>query len=216
MFDKIIRLISDPIYYSYRLQAKIDRKRLLAKYSKLARLAGFKKLYFVLSLDCDTLDDIKVVEDLHSRLMAMGVNPVYAVPGELLKKGEIIYRRISDFGGEFINHGYREHTYFDSKKGEYASCFFYDQLSLTRIREDIIKGDACLKETLGITAQGFRLPHFGTYNKADQLQFVHSILQELGYRFSSSTAPVYAFRYGPIFRKFGVWEIPVSGMASFL
>ena len=82
------------------------------------------------------------------------------------------------------------------------------------MREDIVRGDACLKETLGITPKGFRAPHFGTYQKPRDLRFLHAVLRELGYSFSSSTIPLYAFRYGPVFDRFGIRELPVCGRAS--
>ncbi|MBU1666566.1 MAG: polysaccharide deacetylase, partial [Gammaproteobacteria bacterium] len=44
--------------------------------------------------------------------------------------------------------------------------------------------------------------------------FQHAVLQELGYTFSTSTVPLFAYRYGPAFRKFGVLELPVSAMGS--
>jgi len=180
----------------------------------LARNAGFDQLYFTLSFDCDTMDDIAVVWDVHSRLLDMGIRPTYAVPGELLIKGEKIYRRILEAGGEFINHGYTEHTYFDTARGEHASCFFYDQLPVATVEEDIRNGDRCLREFLGYPVQGFRAPHFGTFQKVSQLDFLHAVLAELGYLFSTSTVPLYGFRYGPLFKEFGLCEIPVSGMAD--
>jgi hypothetical protein len=82
------------------------------------------------------------------------------------------------------------------------------------VREDIINGDRNLRATLGIAPQGFRAPHFGTFQKPAQLRFQHSVLRELGYAFSTSTLPLYAYRFGPAFRDFGVLELPVSGMGS--
>lgn len=62
--------------------------------------------------------------------------------------------------------------------------------------------------------QGFRAPHFGTFQRPDQLRFQHGVLRELGYAFSTSTVPLFSFRFGPAFRDFGVLELPVSGMGS--
>jgi len=149
-----------------------------------------------------------------SRLRDIGVTPVYAVPGELLKEAAHIYGRIAEAGGEFINHGNREHTYFDTAHGRYASCFFYDQLPAETVREDILAGDRSIRSALGIAPEGFRAPHFGTFQKPAQLRFQHGVLREFGYRFSTSTLPLYAYRFGPAFRDFGVLELPVSGMGT--
>ncbi len=170
--------------------------------------------FFILSFDCDTEEDIAVAWDVHQTLQEMGILPVYAVPGELLKKGADVYRKIHETGAEFINHGGRAHTYFDAKAQRHVSNFFYDQQPLTILREDILIGHDTLKNVLGITAQGWRTPHFGTFQKSEHLKFLYSTLLELNYTFSSSTSPVMAYRNGPIYKKNGIIEIPVSGVYS--
>lgn len=214
MLAKIGAALTNPYRLLYTLRAQAGRDGLYRRYRRLAEKAGFRRLYFVLSFDCDTHEDSGTVLKVHSRLRDLGITPAYAVPGELLNKSERIYRQIAEAGGEFINHGYRDHTYFDKARGRYASCFFYDQLPLETVREDIVQGDRNLRATLGITPKGFRAPHFGTFQKPSQLRFQHAILQELGYSFSTSTLPLYAYRFGPAFREFGLLELPVSGMGS--
>lgn len=172
------------------------------------------KSYFILSFDCDTEEDISVVLDVHSKLEQIGITPVYAVPGELLKKGEKVYRKIYEKGAEFINHGGCEHTYFDKEKQRHASCFFYDKQSQKNLRSDIILGHKILNDVLGITPEGWRTPHFGTFQKQEDLKFLYDTLKELNYTFSSSTSPFMAYQYGPLFKKEGIIEIPVSGIYS--
>lgn len=214
MLGKVGALLANPYRLLYSLRAQAGRDALDRRYRRLAERAGFRKLYLVLSFDCDTNEDAENVLSVHCRLRDMGVTPVYAVPGEILNKGERVYRKIAEAGGEFINHGFRDHTYFDKAHDRYASCFFYDQLPLETVRNDIIEGDRNLLSTLGIQAKGFRAPHFGTFQKPAQLRFQHGVLQELGYTFSTSSLPLYAYRFGPAFRDFGVLELPVSGMGS--
>jgi hypothetical protein len=36
----------------------------------------------------------------------------------------------------------------------------------------------------------------------------------MGYKYSSSTPPSYAFKYGPMFKRFGLLEFPLSGVFS--
>jgi hypothetical protein len=214
MLKKIGALLTDPYRLLYAFRAQAGRHGLDRRYRRLAEQKGFRELYLVLSFDCDTREDAETVLKVHDRLGGLGVAPVYAVPGELLNKGERVYRKIAEAGGEFINHGYREHTYFDTARGRYASCFFYDQLPLETVREDIVAGDRNLRSTLGIQPKGFRAPHFGTFQKPAQLRFQHGVLKDLGYTFSTSSLPLYAYRFGPAFRDFGVLELPVSGMGS--
>ncbi len=168
--------------------------------------------YLILSFDCDTEEDITCALSVHSKLQEMGITPVYAVPGELLKKGEKGYRKIYETGAEFINHGGCEHTYFDVEKARHASCFFYDQQLQEDLRNDIISGHNILQNVLGITASGWRTPHFGTFHKPEDLKFLYSILNELCYSFSTSTSPMIGYRHGPLFKQDGIIEIPVTGI----
>ena len=94
------------------------------RYAKLFQAFPSSSSILTLSFDCDTDQDIDVVWDVHSRLMDINILPVYAVPGDLLKRGEKVYTRIFETGAQFINHGGREHTYFDKKLNRHASCFF--------------------------------------------------------------------------------------------
>ena len=214
MLKKITTALADPHRLLYTLRAGACRESLDRRYHRLAEQAGFRGLFLVLSFDCDTPEDAVTVVGVHERLKDIGVTPVYAVPGEVLKADVKIYRRIAEAGGEFINHGFHHHTYFDTARGRYASQFFYDELPLETVRSDIIEGDRNLRSILGIAPRGFRAPHFGTFQKPAQLRFQHAVLRELGYAFSTSTLPLYAYRFGPAFRDFGVLELPVSGMGS--
>ena len=212
--DKVRRAVRDPRATGYALRGKLTPDALFRRYAARARGAGLDRVYFVLSFDCDTEDDIAVVWDVHSRLADMGVQPVYAVAGDLLRTGEKVYRRIRETGAQFINHGNRKHTYFDDALGRHASCFFYDEEPREDIRGDIMGGDETLRAVLGVEPIGFRTPHFGTFQRREQLVFLHGVLKELGYRFSTSTVPLHGFRHGAIFDAFGLPEIPVSGCAT--
>lgn len=214
MLRKIGSVLTNPYRLLYSFRARAGRDGLDRRYRRLAEQAGFRQLFLVLSFDCDTPEDADTALKVHDRLKGLGVSPVYAVPGEILNKGEQVYRKIAQAGGEFINHGFRDHTYYDKARGLYASCFFYDQLPLETVRDDIVQGDRNLRSTLGIEPKGFRAPHFGTFQKSAQLRFQHNVLKELGYSFSTSTLPLYAYRFGAAFRDFGVLELPLSGMGS--
>jgi hypothetical protein len=214
LVQRIKTALTNPLSALYHVRGRLSSRSLFERYGELARNSGVEHVQLLLSFDCDTEDDIATVWDVHSRLRDLGVNPVYAVPGELLQQGEAVYRRVLEAGGEFLNHGFTQHTFFDEEKGRHASCFFYDQLERETVREDIVRGDECLQKVLGVKARGFRTPHFGSFQKPEQLRFMHGVLKSLDYQFSTSTSPLYGFRYGPVFTKFGVRELPVTGMAS--
>lgn len=197
-----------------RLRARVPRRlRALAEGRRAGR-AGLDRPYLVLSFDCDTEEDAAVAWEVHERLAGLGVQPVYAVPGELLQRGEETYRRIAATGAEFINHGHTEHTFFDTQSGRHASCFFYDQLPRAMVRDDVIAGDRTVTEVIGQRPRGFRAPHFGTFQRPDELAFLHGILEELGYAFSSSTMPAHKLRYGPVHRCGSLVELPVTGFPT--
>lgn len=197
--------------FKRKIYGRIPPHLLWKKYAKLCRTVNLDKSYFILSFDCDTEDDIKVGWDVHSRLMDMGIMPVYAVPGALLQRGEKVYKRIYETGAEFINHGGREHTYFDHKLGDYASCFFYEKQPLYSLKEDIVTGHQILKNVLGLHAKGWRTPHFGTFQLPEHLKFLYSVLEELDYTFSTSTVPQKLYKVGPLNNKKGIVEIAVTG-----
>ena len=153
-----------------------------------------------------------VAERVHRQLHDIGITPVYAVPGELLKRGATVYRSIADLGAEFINHGYREHTVFDRATDAYVSTVFYDRLTTEAVAEDIRRGHEAIHDVLGRTPTGFRTPHFGTYAGRRQLEYLHCVLARLGYRFSTSSEPSLGLRLGPAPKlSFGLRELPVTG-----
>jgi peptidoglycan/xylan/chitin deacetylase (PgdA/CDA1 family) len=210
--DRFLFGFRHPFWTGWYIASKLNPNLLYGRYGKLAKRQGLDRPYFILSFDCDTEKDAAVVEEVHNRLVGIGVHPVYAVPGELMEKHANVFKRIASTGSEFMNHGYKIHTYYDDTISDYQSCFFYDRISEDRIIEDITKGHDTHLHVLGKAPNSFRVPHFGTFQRRRQLKFLHHCLSRLGYQFSSSTEPLYAFRYGPL-KDVGnrLREVPVSG-----
>lgn len=180
----------------------------------LSKQAGYDELYFSLSFDCDNDEDADSVLDVHRKLTEMGVSPAYAVPGEILLARKEVYKKLKDCGGQFLNHGFVKHTYRDVIRNEYRSCFFYDQVSRSEATQDIERGHECLSKLFGEEPKGFRTPHFGTFQHKKELSFLYGVLRGLGYRYSSSTTPVYSAMRGPSFVMDGILEIPVTAVFS--
>lgn len=181
------------------------------RYERLARAAGWERVHFVLSFDCDTPEDADAAEQVGGAVMDLGVRPVFAVAGELLERGEKIYTRLRARGAVFLNHGHRQHTRFDAALGRYVSCRFYHTQSPAEIEADVSAGDAAFRRVFGEAPRGFRTPHFGTHQSAAALTHLHRFLGQKGYAYSSSTLPAWAFRRGPVFDDFGLPEFPLSG-----
>lgn len=211
---RVTQAIRRPLTTAIDVGARVAPGRAHARVGAAARRSGITSLYLVVSLDCDTDRDIEVAEDVHERLVALGVTPAYAVAGELLRSGADVWRRIHATGAEFMNHGGVAHAKLDRHTGEVTSTLFYDDLSEDGVAADVRLGHESVGEVLGAAPAGFRTPHFGTFQRARQLRFLHGLLKPMGYRWSSSTAPEWAFRRGPVFDTFGLPEVPVSGMSS--
>jgi hypothetical protein len=201
----------NPVIAAYYAWSQFNAGGLIKAYQRKAVQAGLDRLYFILSFDCDRPEDIDAAWEVHGRLMDFGLCPSYAVPGELLDKGSKVYRKIAATGAEFLNHGHRWHMYFNQAAGNYASCFFYDELPLEVVEKDVADGDSDVKEIIGSKPAGFRTPHFGTFQTETQLRFLHSVLARLSYVYSTSTTPGFGLCYGPAFQRYGLIEIPVSG-----
>jgi len=208
---RFLKAFSAPSFLFMSLLTRVKPDYWFFRYGRLNSIKGIDQLYFIFSLDCDTESDLEIIDDVHNALLKFNIKPVYAVPGELLKKGANIFQKIALTAGEFINHGFKMHTYFDSTLKEYRSCFFYNQLSKDTIKEDIILGHKSHLEVLNKAPVGFRTPHFGTFQKNKDLKFLYSILRELGYKYSSSTPPLFGLKYGAIYEVNGIKEFPLSG-----
>jgi hypothetical protein len=146
--------------------------------------------------------------------MDRGMTAAYAVPGRLLRSAADAYRQIAATGAEFLNHGHADHAEWSDSLGRWVSRGFYDEASFEDVRADVTAGHTDLADVIGAPPVGFRAPHFGTFQRPAQLRFLHSVLRELGYRYSSSTIPMHGYRDGPAFDRYGLLELPVSGMPS--
>lgn len=207
----IKKILKDPTRSFYYLLTKLNKDYLFTRYKRFLKKKNINELYFILSFDCDTHEDADYALEIHEKLKNIGITPVYAVPGQMLEKNAEIYKKLAEQGAEFMNHGYYEHTYFDESFGDYKSNFFYDELEYRVIEEDITLGDKAVTEIIGKKPIGYRAPHFGVFQKSNQLKFIHKILKKLNYFYSSSTTPYYAYKDGAIFDRFGVLEFPVTG-----
>lgn len=207
---------SHPVKTAFAIAAKIDPHSVFNNYSKLAEKQGVRKIHFILSFDCDTERDFSVIQELHKKLSDSGIMPVYAVPGQLLEKGRTIFEEIASTGAEFINHGYKMHATYNEQSCKYDSFYFYDTLTQNQIRDDIRHGQESIIKIIGKNPQGFRVPHFGTFQRPRQIRFLHRFLYESGYLFSTSGTPYYGLRNGPVKKIFNnFYEIPLSGCYDF-
>ena len=168
--------------------------------------------YLVVSFDCDTPEDANAARVVVEWLKEKNIPAVFAVPGKRIEEAEPVYRTIGKAGFEFLNHGYLEHAYYDMGSERYTSITFYHEMRKEEIRRDILAGDACVRSCIGVKPRGFRAPHFGNFQKEEQLGIIYKVLGELGYSYSTTTMPAHGLSKGGIFQASdGIVEFPLSG-----
>lgn len=199
----------DPYQIAYRVAGKINPDFLFMRYGKQAQKQGFDRLYIILSFDCDSPEDIPAAKIIHSYLKERGLKSTFAVPGHLLKDGADVYRRLSEDGADFINHGALPHV--EKRNGRYWSKTFYDEMSVDEVLRDIKEGHQIFNSVIGHPPIGFRAPHFGTILNPLLINSIYQVLLEMKYQYSSSTMPISGLRFGPVQKINGLHEIPLSG-----
>jgi hypothetical protein len=130
-------------------------------------------------------------------------------PGAQLEKGAPTWRQLADRGCEFLNHGGRPHT--EWRGDRFWPITFYDRLSEDEVMADILKGHRTVCDVTGTAPEGFRAPHFGSFQQADQLKLLYDTLRPLGYRYASTTLPSLGLSRGPVIDMGGIVELPTMG-----
>ena len=178
-------------------------------YVQHARKIGLDDIALFLSFDCDTDLDPEAALEVVAFLDTLGIKATFAVPGVQLERGAEIYRKIAGRGSEFMNHGHLPHA--EWQEDRYVGITFYESMSFETVEADIRKGHETVSDVTRKPPLGFRAPHFGHFQKPDQLALIHRIAGDLGYRYCSTTIPSYGFEHGPAHDVDGVIELPTFG-----
>ena len=204
-------LLNNPKLLCFLLISQISPGIINFKSYKSFKSLNLKNSYFTISLDCDTIEDLKIIPKLQNKFTDMNIYPTYAVPGELILKDKNLFKDLKSQGSEFINHGFNLHTEYNKKNKRYKSTHFYNDYTNEQIKNDITQGHEILSELLNEEPKGFRTPHFGTIVKEKTKQHIYKILKDLNYLFSTSTIPSDQFWSKPIYKKNEIIEIPITG-----
>lgn len=178
-------------------------------YIAAAKKRGLDRPYLFLSFDCDTDHDAVVVGEIHSFLDSLGIKATYAVPGTQLLKTPDVYRRLAERGAEFMNHGGLPHA--EWRDDRWTGITFYDAMAPEAVELDIKRGHDIVTSVIGRAPLGFRAPHFGCFQKAEQVALLHRAAAILGYKYCSTTLPSFGLRFGPAFESLGLIEFPCFG-----
>jgi len=178
-----------------------------------ARQLRIDRRYLFLSFDCDTDLDAAAVEEVHGFLESLGIKATFAVPGAQLLKSPEPYRRLAERGAEFMNHGGLPHA--EWRGDQWVGITFYDSMSPEEVEADIRRGHDIVTEIIGKAPRGFRAPHFGCYQKPEQVDRLHRTAASLGYDYCSTTIPSFGLKFGPAYRTHGLVEFPCFGSARY-
>lgn len=179
------------------------------QYSSLCRAAGVDQVYLLLTFDCDTDEDIAAARELDVDLRRRGIRAGYAVPGVQLERGAETWRAIGEVGAEFLNHGWQAHAEF--RDGRYWPATFYNEMSEAAVVADVRRAHQTLLDVFGTGPEGFRAPHFGSFQAPEQLELLYGTLRPLGYRYCSTTIPALGLARGPVVDMGGMFEVPCTG-----
>jgi len=183
------------------------------RYRESATASGLSGLTLFLSFDCDTDWDFEVVEPLDSFLAERSIAVTYAVPGAQLERGRDYYKAVAARGREFLNHGARPHAEWRQDQDQYVPITFYQEMSSEQVSADIRCGHQIVQDVTGQRAVGFRAPHFGSFQGADDLALIYRTIEDLGYVYASTTVPEKGLNHGPAYRNGGIMELPTFGSA---
>jgi len=107
-----------------------------------------------------------------------------------------------DEGHEIINH-----TYTHPDNPHFAPDRYFNKLSYQEQKDEIYKAHEIFYNILGVDCIGFRTPHYGNLHT----ESVYDILDELGYKYSSSTAASRVKGFSaPYEHRKGIVEIPTG------
>jgi peptidoglycan/xylan/chitin deacetylase (PgdA/CDA1 family) len=161
---------------------------------------------YTLSFDCDYERDIKELPALLNILKKFSIQASIACIGKWIEGYPDIHRRIRNEGHEILNH-----TYSHPNNDELNPFQRMKDLPYNEQKMEIIKCHEVCMNLLGYEPVGFRTPHFGSLHS----DAIYTILEELGYSYSSSTAAICVSGFGAPFMVEGILEIPVGSSIDY-
>lgn len=180
---------------------RVSPEEFFVKFMNL-QVNPFTTAAYTLTFDFDFEADIKAFPALLDALKAYDIKAGFAVIGKFVEKYPDIHKRAVDEGHEIINH-----TYTHPDNPHWSPDRFFNKLGYQEQKEEIYKAHEIFFNVLGIETIGFRTPHYGNLHT----ESVYDILDELGYKYSSSTAACATDGFAAPYRhKHNIVEIPTG------
>lgn len=160
-----------------------------------------KKACLTLSFDSDLREDVRRTPLLLNLLSPYSFKVSFACIGKFIEQYPKIHLEIIKKGHEILNH-----TYTHPDNEELNKNQEFNKLSIEEQKYEIEECDKICKNILNYKPIGFRVPHFGRlYSKS-----IYKILEEIGYKYSSSTLATRTSNFGLPFSQDGIIEFPLS------
>lgn len=154
-----------------------------------------------LSFDCDLEGDIHALPTLLELLDTYDFTASFACIGKLIERYPTSHHSIIDHGHEILNH---THTHPDHRI--FNPDHSFQTLSNESKKREILLCHETCRELLDYEPIGFRTPHLGgTYTKT-----MYPILDDLGYRYSSSIVATRTPYFGAPFLEGRIIEFPLT------
>ncbi len=141
------------------------------------------------------------VERILAQFAATGAKGTFFTLGWVAERYPAMVRRIVAAGHELASHGFGHQPIYT--------------LTENGFREDVRRARGLLQEIGGVAVRGYRAP---TFSLGARTPWAHAVLEDEGYRYSSSIFPIRHDLYGdPHAPRFvhriagtGLWEIPMT------
>ena len=159
-----------------------------------------KKSCFTLSFDVDMTKDVKALHPLLDLLSSYSFRTCFACVGAWIEKYPEEHIRILENGHEIVNHTYSH------PNNEELNPKRFNELTIKEQKDEIEKCHEICKRVLDYAPSGFRTPHFGVLHT----ETVYPILNEFGYKYSSSMMAIKTPSFGSPYLKDGILELPLS------
>ena len=208
---RILRTRTGPIQMCAQAFAPYFNRLMLGEFGEAEIDWNGRRSCFLLSFDCDFPEDALSMPSIAEMLKARGLCASFACVGRWVEEYPDVHLNVLSTGCELFNHSYshpelkNSPSHFVSSRDDFNPRRWSD-LSREEKRDEVLKCQQVVRETLGYEMCGFRVPHFGNVDPTE----IHELLAEAGLRYSTSQLAPSGPRFGIPFYRERVLEIPVT------
>ncbi len=155
-----------------------------------------------LSFDCDFSKDVEAFPYVLQSLRRHRIRASFAVVGLWVERYPDLHKALLEDGHEIVNHTYSHPDNDEINPGRKFRLITRDEK-----KEEVERAHEIISRVMGVEPRGCRIPHF----KDLFTEEIYGILDELAYRFDSSTLMTGCASGGrPYLGPKNIWEIPLT------